>query len=62
MTELADMYLGHDPLGDLRSRNVGNLDILPVPMIVTWTEDDEGNVEILPFSLDEVKKSPNAFG
>jgi hypothetical protein len=35
LDELGNLYLQHDPLGELRARNVSDPDVLPVP--AKWT-------------------------
>jgi hypothetical protein len=79
MEQLADMYSAHDPLSELRARNVGDQDVLPVP-----PKGDMLELEFKPggwmlryikrakiltryrvqqlLSLEQVKKSKNAFG
>jgi DNA-directed RNA polymerase len=61
LEELANMYRDNDPLTELRSRNIGAGEILPVPpkgALVTF----KGQSARVPFSLEHVKKAKNAFG
>jgi DNA-directed RNA polymerase len=61
LAEMANLYENNDPLGELRSQNGIDPNLHPTPMLVSWEEDGEGNVQVLPFLLDKVKKS-NGFG
>jgi DNA-directed RNA polymerase len=59
--ELTNLYDNNDPLADLRSRNVSDPDILPVPPKGTLVKWDGGEGAIV-FDLEGVRQAKNAFG
>jgi hypothetical protein len=66
LEELAGMYTEHDPLEELRSHNVSEPDVLPVPprgnllKFVNRILSQSYWVQLL--SIEEVKEAKNAFG
>jgi DNA-dependent RNA polymerase len=63
LDELSNLYINNDPLASLRSRNVSDPDILPVPpkgTMVGWQNGE--NIGRTSFSPWHVKNAKNAFG
>jgi hypothetical protein len=62
LAELIDLYRNNDPLAELRSRNVSDPDILPVPPKGVFVTIGKGWVEQIQIPLDLLKEAKNAFG